>query len=78
MHYPSLIHVNTQQGHYPSTTTNRDMTSSITTPNDKDPYLVRLPASLTGVRCYTDASTSPDLPSNLSRYAGIGIFIVNN
>jgi hypothetical protein len=37
-----------------------------------------MPASLPGVRCYTDASTSPDLPSNLSRDAGIGIFIVNN
>jgi hypothetical protein len=43
-----------------------------------DPYLVRLPALLTGVRCYTDASTSPDLSSNSSRNVGIGIFIVNN
>ena len=77
-HHPSLIQVNTQQGHYPSTSTTRDMTFSTTRPNNRDPYLVRLPASLTGVRCYTDASTSPDLPSNLSRNAGIGIFIVNN
>jgi len=37
-----------------------------------------MPTSLPGVRCYTDASTSPDLASNLSRDAGIGIFIVNN
>jgi ribonuclease HI len=40
--------------------------------------LLDLPASLTGIRCYTDASTSSNLPSNLSRNAGIGIFIINN
>jgi len=54
------------------------MTFSTTTPNDRDPYLIRLPASLTEVRCYTDASTSLDLPSNLSRNVGIDVFIVNN
>ena len=48
---------------------------------DRDPsedrYLVRLPALLQGVRCYTDASTSPDLPSLTPRNAGIGLFIIN-
>jgi len=72
-HHLSLIQVNTQQGHYLSTRTTRDTRS-----NNRDLYLVRLPASLIGVRCYTDTSTSPDLPSNLSRNTGIGIFIVNN
>jgi len=49
-----------------------------TSPNDNDHYFVRLPALLSGVRCYTDASTSPDLHSNTYRNAGIGIFIINN
>lgn len=43
----------------------------------KDRYLVRHPGLLHGVRCYTDASTSPDLPSPNSRNAGIGLFIIN-
>jgi hypothetical protein len=40
-------------------------------------YLVRFLDSLQGVRCYTDASTSPDLPSSNPRIAGIGLFIIN-
>jgi hypothetical protein len=43
----------------------------------EDVYLVRLPGLLHGVRCYTDASTSPDLPSLPPRNAGIGLFIIN-
>jgi len=48
---------------------------------DRDPsedrYLVRFPGLLQGVKCYTDASTSPDLPSLTPRNAGIGLFIIN-
>ena len=43
----------------------------------EDRYLVRLPALLQGVRCYTDASTTPDLPSLTSRNAGIRLLIIN-
>jgi len=61
----------TQAQHQPGTTLLQHQTIEI-------PILSEMPASLPGVRCYTDASTSPDLPSNLSRDVGIGIFIVNN
>jgi ribonuclease HI len=40
-------------------------------------YLVQLPSSLQGIRCYTDASTQPDVSQVIPRPAGIGIFIVN-
>ena len=40
-------------------------------------YLVRFPGLMQGVRCYSDASTSPDLPSLTPRNAGIGLFIIN-
>jgi hypothetical protein len=43
----------------------------------EDRYLVRSPGLLQGVRCYTDASTSTDLPSTPPRNAGIGLFIIN-
>jgi hypothetical protein len=74
----SLVQVHTQQGYHPSTTRSRDTPFSTAGPNDRDLYLVRLPALLRGVRCYIDASTSPDLSSNSSRNAGIGIFIISN
>jgi hypothetical protein len=38
---------------------------------------VHLPGLLQGVRCYTGASITPDLPSFLPRVAGIGLFIIN-
>jgi hypothetical protein len=40
-------------------------------------YKVSLPALLPGTRCYCDASTSPDNHLQVSRFAGLGIFIVN-
>jgi hypothetical protein len=43
----------------------------------EDVFLVRLPGVLHDVRCYTDASTSPDLPSLPPRNAGIDLFIIN-
>ena len=76
MHNLSVMQGYTNQGNHSCTASTRNNSSS--TSNNRDPYLVRMPASLPGIRCYTDASTSPDLPSNLSRDAGIGIFIVNN
>ena len=45
--------------------------------NPANRYLVQLPSSLSGFRCYTDASTLPDTPHNTNRSAGLGIFIVN-
>ena len=41
-------------------------------------YRVQLPALLPGTRCYTDASTSPDMHQQVRRTAGLGVFIVNN
>jgi hypothetical protein len=78
LQHVSLVQAHSQQGHHPSATSHRGAPLSSAGPNDNDPYLVRLPALLTVVRCYTDASTSLDLPSNLPRNAGIGIFIINN
>jgi ribonuclease HI len=40
-------------------------------------FLVPSPTLLQGYRCYTDASTQPDLAFSNPRDAGIGIFIVN-
>lgn len=42
-----------------------------------DRFLVPFPTLLQGTRCYTDASTQPDLAASVPREAGIGIFIVN-
>ena len=44
-----------------------------------DRLTVHLPELLQGVRCYTDASITPDLPSfpPRARAAGIGLFIIN-
>jgi hypothetical protein len=42
-----------------------------------DRYFVQFPSTLQGVRCYSDASITPDVPGAGSRQAGIGIFIVN-
>ena len=39
-------------------------------------YRVLLPVLLPGTRCYTDASTAPDSPMQVTRQAGLGIFIV--
>ena len=41
-------------------------------------YRVQLPALLPGTRCYTDASTSPDMQQQVRRTAGLGVLIVNN
>lgn len=40
-------------------------------------YQVTAPALLQGHRCYVDASTSPDQPSQQPRMAGLGIFILH-
>lgn len=40
-------------------------------------YKALLPAILPGTRCYADASTAPDITLQVSRSAGLGIFIVN-
>jgi len=42
-----------------------------------DRLTVHLPGLLQGVRCYTDASITPDLLSFPPRAAGIGLFIIN-
>jgi len=42
-----------------------------------DRLTVHLPGLLQGVRCYTDASVTPDLPSFPPRAAGIDLFIIN-
>jgi ribonuclease HI len=42
-----------------------------------DRLTVHLPGLLPGVRCYTDASLTPDLQSLQPRLAGIGLFIIN-
>lgn len=39
-------------------------------------YQVTAPALLQGHRCYVDASTTPDLPNQLLRRAGLGIFFL--
>jgi len=41
-------------------------------------FRVQVPARLPGMRCYTDASTAPDTPMQVSRHAGLGVFIVDN
>jgi hypothetical protein len=41
-------------------------------------HRVLLPALLQGARCYTDASTQPDTPQQVTRRAGLGVFIVNS
>jgi hypothetical protein len=40
-------------------------------------FLVHFHSSIQGLRCYTDASTPPDLPSNIVRDARLDIFIIN-
>ena len=40
-------------------------------------FLVPFPTLIHGTRCYTDASTQPDLAVSLPRDAGIGVFIIN-
>jgi hypothetical protein len=40
-------------------------------------YTISTPALLQGIRCFIDASTSPDQPSLILRQAGLGILIVN-
>lgn len=40
-------------------------------------YRVLLPARLPGIRCYTDASTARDTPLQVSRQAGLGVFIID-
>jgi len=42
-----------------------------------DRYTIQMLASLPGVRCYVDASTALDHPSQQPRLAGLGIFFVN-
>lgn len=42
-----------------------------------DRYFIRMPALIQGVRCYTNASLTPDQPSMQPRTAGLGIFFVN-
>lgn len=41
-------------------------------------HLVHTPLLLPGVRCYTDASTTPDSSSTMATNAGLGILIINN
>jgi len=44
----------------------------------EDRFLVRTPGLLQGVKCYIDASTSPDQqPSLPLRPVGTGLFIIN-
>jgi hypothetical protein len=40
-------------------------------------FTVSLPALIPGVRCYTDASTTPDHQPLASRTASLGVFFVN-
>lgn len=40
-------------------------------------YKALLPAILPGTRCYADSSTAPDITLQVSRSAGLGMFIVN-
>jgi hypothetical protein len=40
-------------------------------------YMIQMPALLPGVRCYADASTTPDHPSMQPRMAGLGVFFLN-
>ncbi|XP_066388478.1 uncharacterized protein [Miscanthus floridulus] len=47
------------------------------TTNQMNRYMIRVPALIEGVRCYTDASLMPDQPSLPPRIAGLGIFLVN-
>jgi hypothetical protein len=42
-----------------------------------DPFLVSLPSSFAGTRCYTDAATLPDNHTCGSTQAGLGVFIIN-
>jgi hypothetical protein len=46
-------------------------------PSSRDNLLVPFPTLLQGIRCYTDASTAPDLHTHGSRVAGLGVFFVN-
>ncbi|KAG2564223.1 hypothetical protein PVAP13_8KG399201 [Panicum virgatum] len=39
-------------------------------------FRITQPALIEGIRCYTDASTSPDQPTQSYRHAGIGIFFL--
>jgi hypothetical protein len=54
-----------------------DYTHVGTLSQQMDRYTIELPALLTGVRCYVDASTAPDLPTQPPRIAGLGILFVN-
>lgn len=39
--------------------------------------IYRLPCLIAGLRCYVNASTTPDDPSKVSRAAGLGIFLLD-
>lgn len=42
-----------------------------------DRFTIRIPTLLQGIRCYTDASTTPDHASLGPTKAGIGVFNIN-
>jgi hypothetical protein len=42
-----------------------------------DSLLVPFLTSIIGTRCYTDASTTPDITASAPKQAGLGIFIIN-
>lgn len=42
-----------------------------------NPYFISLPSLIQGIRCFSDASLTPNQSSQLPRSAGIGIFFVN-
>jgi hypothetical protein len=70
-------HLSAWQNHCQSTDSQEPQHTTLNQQNRVTSYLVQLPSSLQGIRCYTDASTQPDVSQVIPRPAGIGIFIVN-
>ena len=42
-----------------------------------DRYLVIFPSSIAGNRCYTDAATTPDIDTSVTKQAGLGVLLIN-
>lgn len=75
---PSLRHSTTAHTDYHnSSTLGTNSTNAGTPPQMRHSLTIQVPALLPGIRCFVDASTTPDTSSQSPRKVGIGILFVN-
>lgn len=58
-------------------TTNRATATLMGDQARGNPFVIQMPATLQGSRCYSDAAITPDQISTAPRRAGLGVFIIN-